>query len=168
MNMQAWAKIVVGIILLGIFGGAVFYWTSYSIKKDNRSTEEAVSAKPTPEQQSNATPEDETQPEEVPIATPDVSSKQTSSLQQPTTDDCEQGCERFTLASELNYCKAFCGFDQAQYQNQDCESAVATEKDFCFKEKAIRERNTETCARIGERALRKACEARIAEEFFDE
>ncbi len=85
-----------------------------------------------------------------------------------TPEECEQECEGFsTLPDEQAYCLSFCGLNQEGYQGKDCTTLLGPERDSCFKEQAIRERNPETCARIGESSLRKACEARVAEELFD-
>jgi hypothetical protein len=101
-------------------------------------------------------------------ASPSNPNSATQTTKKATPEDCERECEGFsTLPDEQAYCFSFCGLSQEGYQGKDCATLPSREKDFCFKEQAIRERNAETCARIGESSLRKVCEARIAEELFD-
>ncbi len=86
----------------------------------------------------------------------------------PTADDCENECEGYALDdAEQKYCLAYCGLHQETLYQSGCEALTGQEKDFCLKDKALKEKNPETCATISDSALRKSCEARIAEELFD-
>lgn len=169
--MGRFSKIVViglGFVVI-LAGGATFFWQQnkkgevvvpIQVKQEETeaTTETAI--------QNSSSSTEEVFPTEVPLTVPPSSPSDPN--KKVTPEDCEQGCESFsTLPAEQAYCFSFCGLNQEGYQGKDCTMLSGTDKDACFKEQAIRERNPETCARIGENSLRKACEARIAEELFD-
>lgn len=168
--MKSWQKALLGVVVVTLLGGVLWY-TQIRESSKLSSTEEVLTVPPT-ESVQEVSPMEETQPVEpegeraAPETAP--SGVSTTPSTKPTPEDCEQDCERFAPGDTQAYCQAFCGLNQDKYQSQDCASLASSEQDFCWKEKAIRERNGETCARIGEQSLRKTCEARIAEEFFDE
>ena len=145
-------------------GGATFFWQQNKKIETVLPTQvEQEETTATTETQNSSPSTEEVFPAETPLEVPP-----SSPSKKVTPDDCEQGCESFsTLPADQAYCFSFCGLNQGGYQGKNCMTLSGIDKDACFKEQAIRERNPETCARIGENSLRKACEARIAEELFD-
>jgi hypothetical protein len=150
-------------ILLGL--GSIFWFKENETRRIENMFQESKepSNSELPIEPSEAREENSSE-EEVSSVTPSA----TTTAKKVTVENCEQECEGFSvIPSEQTYCLSYCGLGQEKYQNNDCEKLTQSEKDFCFKEKALQERNPETCARIGESSLRKVCEARLAEELFD-
>lgn len=85
----------------------------------------------------------------------------------PTPEDCENECELYAQSGDQGYCLAYCGIGQEGVRGKNCEELSGVQRDSCYKEQAVKERNPETCAKIGDSALRKNCKARVAEELFD-
>lgn len=155
--------IILGLLILLAVGRVFFFGdTDKRGAAPTEKQEEEVFVEPSVPVNTTQSPSSlEVMPETTPTTT-------TNPAQKVTPEDCEQECEGFSIASDAQaYCFSFCGLNQETYQGKDCETLPKTEQDACFKEQAIRERNGETCARIGESSLRKVCEARIAEELFD-
>jgi hypothetical protein len=150
-------------VILGSIGSIFLFQ-----KKEAARIEEKFSSSKDQSNEEVSTDELEKSEEDSPEAVDPVTPTTSTSTIKVSAENCEQECEGFSaIASEQAYCFSYCGLNQNQYQNSDCESLTGSEKDFCFKEKALNERNPETCARIGESSLRKVCEARLAEELFD-
>ena len=154
--------VILGLLIL-LAGGRIFFFPG------DRENAETI----TPPQEVRADEDIKGEQETVKAVSPQETvetrpTNPTSPTKKATPEDCEQECEGFsTLAAEQNYCLSFCGLNQTGYQGKDCMTLTSSERDACFKEQAIRERNGETCARIGESSLRRVCEARVAEELFD-
>ncbi|MCW1887948.1 MAG: hypothetical protein KIH67_000120 [Candidatus Moranbacteria bacterium] len=158
---------------IGVFGGillilgGILFWQNQKVEAPalrEESTEEIFQkeevAMPLEEEVSS---EKAAQVEQLPEAPVETEPKTTASV---STLDCENECSAYTDPETLKYCKALCGLEAPAYQDKDCEGIAPSEKDFCYKEEAVRKQDGEICAKIKDVKLRKTCEARIAEDLF--
>ena len=159
--------IVLGGILLVV--GGVLFWQNQKVEAPTLRGENSESVTPKEEDMSVMPATEEVKPEEVkPSAEPAMSSSETmpNTKASISTADCENECSAYVEAETLKYCRVLCGLETPTYQDKDCESVASGEKDFCYKEEAVRKQDVEMCAKIKDVKLQKTCEARIAEDMF--
>ncbi|EKD46788.1 MAG: hypothetical protein ACD_67C00062G0002 [uncultured bacterium] len=83
-------------------------------------------------------------------------------------EDCLNGCKRFSENQDLIYCRQFCGAAKIQDDSNDCSNKSGLEKDYCFKDLAIKNRDFEICEKISDKGIQKTCNTRITEDILDE
>jgi hypothetical protein len=85
---------------------------------------------------------------------------------------CNEECEVYKDNPEgLSYCQAVCGLAPEgtnRPRPTSCEEVVGTAKDICYRDKAVATKDVSECEKITDKNLRKSCQNRIAEDFFDE
>jgi hypothetical protein len=83
-------------------------------------------------------------------------------------EDCLNNCKRFSKDQELTYCKQSCGLMETQNNTDNCSEKSDLEKDYCFKDLAIKERDFKICEKISDKGIKKICVTRITEDLLDE
>lgn len=83
------------------------------------------------------------------------------------TEDCEDGCEQFEDADDKKYCQEYCGIQTAPIASDDCEKLVDLEKDYCWKNKALAEKNFSLCKKITDKKILDSCKTRLTEELLN-
>lgn len=164
-------KLIITITILAILA-AVSYFV-YPIVKERYFTEES-------EQETENGIDIKIKPGEIPSeqTQPDTESKQPAEEKEDaelqevpriSDSDCENECENYQDNSEkLLYCREVCGLKKPKAPADSCDDKNGLEKDYCLKDKAIGEQDFEICEKIGDAAIKKTCQNRIAEELLDE
>lgn len=169
-------KRTVGTSIIAITGilliiGGILFWQNKKVEAPalREGDEERVTIKeenfPETEWSDQISPEDE-KVESSPVTVPSTPGVTSQAKANVSTADCENECQNYTEAEALHYCRSLCGLEVPTYQDKDCANVAVNEKDFCYKEEAVRKQDTEMCAKIKDVKLRKTCEARIAEDLF--
>lgn len=84
-----------------------------------------------------------------------------------TSKNCDNNCQDFS-GDELVYCREICGFaeDDPDRKADDCEELKKLERDACYKQKAVDEKDAGVCKKISDPDLRENCENRVLEEVL--
>ncbi len=82
--------------------------------------------------------------------------------------DCENECVRFKTAEAKLYCQQVCGLVPVNTGSErDCENLTSPQNEYCWRDKAISERNFELCKKIKDKNLFQQCKNRILEDIVD-
>ncbi|HBI16575.1 MAG: hypothetical protein UR60_C0003G0003 [Candidatus Moranbacteria bacterium GW2011_GWF2_34_56] len=161
-------KILIIIFLILIGGVAIFAYpviksryfqsSQTDIKEENLSTDEETEEEN--DESSSADEDDsETLPDEQPVDE-DV-------FIEIDQEDCEGGCEQFEDADDKKYCMEYCGIKSDTTVTDDCEKLEDLEKDYCWKNKAIAEKNFNFCKNIFDKKIQESCKTRLTEELLN-
>jgi len=85
-------------------------------------------------------------------------------------EDCDEGCDQFEEEEDRQYCRQYCGFttsEESASSDKDCDSLSDLEKDYCYKNKAISEKNFELCKKITDKKLQESCKNRVTEDLIN-
>ena len=83
------------------------------------------------------------------------------------TGECiKQGID-FDKTQDIQYCKQYCGLVDTPKTADGCDKFADLEKDYCFKEEAIQEKNGRICDKIADDGIKKSCFNRITEDILD-
>lgn len=81
---------------------------------------------------------------------------------------CNNNCEDKKNTADYNYCLEICGISNSPIQSSDCDSLTENfEKDVCYKNQAIKEKNSGICNSITDSRLKENCKDRVIEELFE-
>ena len=82
--------------------------------------------------------------------------------------DCDSKCVART-GDDYKYCLDICGLPQPQTPSasEDCAKKAGREKDVCYKNKAVREKNDQFCDEISDRLLKESCINAVAENILE-
>jgi len=87
-------------------------------------------------------------------------------------DYCSKNCEEYqSNQKEYEYCREICGFNDWQIEDEkvkeeECDSKEGQARDFCFRQKAIVEKNMSFCEKIKDAKIKESCQNRVIEEIF--
>lgn len=81
-------------------------------------------------------------------------------------EDCEDNCSQFEDVEDKKYCLNYCGLGEVMITYQ-CEDLVDLEKDYCYKDQALAEKNYDFCKKIVDKRLMEACQNRLTEELIN-
>jgi hypothetical protein len=80
---------------------------------------------------------------------------------------CGNQCAAKKDTGDYQYCLEICGLRDPNKENiDDCENLSGLEKDVCYKNKAIEEKNYDYCGKIMDVNLKASCENRVLEEIL--
>lgn len=82
-------------------------------------------------------------------------------------EDCEEGCEQFEDADDKKYCSEYCGIKTDSEVVDDCEKQEDLERDYCWKNKAIAEKNFKFCDKIEDKKIKESCKTRLTEDIIN-
>lgn len=161
-------KILIAIYLL-IVGGVIYF--AYSVVKDRyfEAPEDATTQEESGESKkslfNNSSNENEEESDDI----PDESSVPDDVFIEIDAEDCEDNCEQFEDADDKKYCQEYCGFsaDSTTTTPDDCDKLIDLEKDYCWKNKAIAEKNFSFCKKISDKKLSESCKTRLTEELIN-
>lgn len=168
--MNKLSKILFFIFIIAFF--AIMFW-GYSIFKERNSfSQEKKSSLIINSEQENEIDEDKNDlNEEENIINDDEtnndSSTENDSFLQVTADDCKKECKDFQDPDDVSYCKEICGLSATKKDSSGCDMLESLEKDYCFKDKAISEKNPKICDKIEDYGIKKACQNRLLEDIVD-
>lgn len=82
--------------------------------------------------------------------------------------DCDNRCVKRT-GEDYKYCLEICGLPSSQStaSEVDCEKKAGREKDACFKNKAVKEKNDQYCDKISDKLLKESCINAVAEGILE-
>lgn len=81
---------------------------------------------------------------------------------------CGQKCRSISDPADYDYCLEICGLKENNNVG-DCEGMEeGMERDVCWKNKAINEKNASLCDKIFDGGLKEACQNRVLEDILDE
>ncbi|MDD5464079.1 MAG: hypothetical protein PHP62_02940, partial [Candidatus Moranbacteria bacterium] len=83
------------------------------------------------------------------------------------SSDCKNGCKDFEEAEDIQYCKQYCGLVSTPKTSDGCDKFEDLERDYCFKEEAIKKRDGKICNEIEDDGIKKSCFNRITEDILD-
>ncbi len=101
------------------------------------------------------------------------------SSKKPTAEYCDNECFARQGEDDYKYCLEVCGFNDSQEgedegegdendeKEKNCEEMTGFEKDSCFRQKAINEKNAGICDKISDADLKENCHNRVIEELFE-
>jgi len=81
--------------------------------------------------------------------------------------DCLDGCKRFSNGQEFTYCKQVCGLERIQDNPEDCSGKSGLEKDYCFKDLAIKNQDFKICEKVSDKSIKETCKNRITEDILE-
>lgn len=97
-----------------------------------------------------------------------------------TSDDCKNECKDYENdINKFNYCKQICGLVPMANSNLDesisnnnknttnCENLASLDKDYCWRNLAIDEKNFDNCKKIEDKNIYQQCKNRITEDIID-
>lgn len=90
-------------------------------------------------------------------------------LQDILDNHCANRCENKKGTDDYDYCINICGLEESkQYVEDDCSLIESRfERDACYKQIAIEEKNAGICDQIEDKRLQKNCRDRVVEELFN-
>ena len=155
-------------VYLALLGGALYfiypivsdrYFNSNEETSSEKSTDKKNSPYETEDGEANTDDDsDDTPVEEVPE---DV-------FIDIEAEDCEDNCEQFEDEEDKKYCQEYCGLlEMSDSSDTDCESLEDLERDYCYKNQAIADKNFKLCEKIADNKLRQACQNRITEDLLN-
>lgn len=84
------------------------------------------------------------------------------------TEDCDEGCSQFDDQEDKDYCIQVCGLNENNTPaTQNCDDLEDLQKDYCWKDKAINEKNFDLCKKIVDKKLLETCKNRLTEEVIN-
>lgn len=84
-------------------------------------------------------------------------------------EDCEKGCTTYQEDTDVKYCKQVCGLVDRKDSavKKDCEGLSGLEKDYCFKDLAIKKNDFSLCSKIVDKNVAKTCNNRLWEDVLE-
>ena len=99
----------------------------------------------------------------------EIHSSENKPLYQVTTDDCVSECNnRKENKKEYLYCQQVCGLVEEDKKYDSCDSLNDLDKDYCLRDKAIKEKDIQMCDDIHDGGIQQQCINRIREDVIDE
>jgi hypothetical protein len=157
-------KIIILISLLAIAFGVVFVFfrirqrslTDNEPKKiiNELSKEEGTTKTDLEEDKNN---------EDSPESTTEIQ----ESLDPVSKSDCEEECASYDTEKYRVACIEECELTNVSREESDCEKLSGTNKDSCWKEKAVKENKFEYCDNIGSSSIKKSCKDRLTENILE-
>lgn len=83
--------------------------------------------------------------------------------------DCDEQCENRKGTDSFRYCLEVCGLSdltEGLDQSDNCDTFSGFDRDVCYKNKAIKEKNDSSCKEISDEQLRESCINRVLEEIL--
>lgn len=156
------------ILFLILFGGVIYF--AYPVFKNRYfQTPESEQSQENPSQKNNSffnnsSNEDNDEDSEN---LPDESTVDDDVFIEIDTEDCEDGCEQFEDTDDKKYCQEYCGIQTNPVASDDCEKLLELEKDYCWKNKALAEKNFSFCKNITDKKILESCKTRLTEELLN-
>lgn len=98
-----------------------------------------------------------------------------TNLLEVSSQDCNNKCKDFSNSKELEYCREICNIsteneksdESAEKNIGNCAGLSDLKKDYCLKDLAIQEKDSEICKKIEDSGIEKTCRNRITEDILD-
>ncbi len=101
-------------------------------------------------------------------ASGDVITGENQELSDILQNHCNNNCEDKKNTSDYKYCLEICGINDDPKQSSDCDGLTENfEKNVCYKNQAIKEKNSGICNSITDVRLKENCKDRVIEELFE-
>lgn len=87
-----------------------------------------------------------------------------------TNSDCDSDCDKFEdNADDLKYCQQVCGIIPAEPKSseEECAGSEGIEKDYCWRDLAVSQKDITVCEKISDNKLRSVCRNRVVEEILN-
>jgi len=97
----------------------------------------------------------------------DFNSSHKPPLYEITREDCDDECENIENVQKKKYCMEICGLVKSSFEN-DCLELRDIEKDYCLRDKAVKERDIKICDKIVDGGVARQCRNRISEDIIDD
>lgn len=161
-------KIIWSILIIALIAAAAYF--AYPIIRDRYFPDQAsTDAKPKPRlifsSGSDSTSESDPQTQDQNGTEQSGPGKIPADIDQ---SDCENECADFSDPDEFKYCRSFCGQTDPATTTNDCESKTGLEQDYCWKDKAILEKNFGFCDKISDKPIRESCQIRLTEDLLEQ
>ncbi len=165
-------KIFLIFIVLSILGA--FFCFGYPIVKNRYFKSEDAPGKNSPIKnetgsEKNATTENKDGNTQNGQPAEEIEDSEPQEVPEISESDCENECETYQDNSEkLLYCQEVCGLKKSKVPADFCDGKTGSEKDYCWKDKAVGAQDFEICEKISDARIKKTCQNRIAEELLEE
>lgn len=164
--------VILTIFILSIIAFASWCFVIFKNRYSNNdiTTENISTENKTPEENSNIDLPDTSKPagqESNGETQPTTSAPEKTPLVEIEKEDCLNGCKRFSENQELAYCKQFCGAADVPNNADNCNEKTGLEKDYCFKDLAVKNQDFDACEKITDKGIKKTCITRITEDILD-
>jgi hypothetical protein len=85
-----------------------------------------------------------------------------------TGEYCDGECIFFQNdPTDFKYCQEVCGLNPIQKPTDECRIRKDLEKDYCFKDLAIVEKNSLLCEKINDINIKSTCKNRILQDIIE-
>lgn len=154
------------LVALGAYMSYVYIWPEYQ-------SSGSVIITPDVYQQADQNDDTSQEPLTDPLAqnseTDTTTDSSKTSAYHVTEKDCSEKCETFDEnTAGWRYCANICGILPLTEAESGCADKKDLSRDYCYRDKAISEKDTEICNEITDRGLEEQCMSRIAEIIIDE
>lgn len=159
---------LISIFFLALLGGVSYF--AYPLIKSRyfQSTDDLTN--PNNERNSkliNPTDEDSDYAKDELEDLPDESTVADDVFIEIDTEDCEDNCEQFEDEEDKKYCQEYCGLTPNTSTTDDCEKLTDLERDYCFKNKALKEKSFTLCKKITDQKLLESCKNQLTENLMN-
>jgi hypothetical protein len=155
------------LLFLGIFASLVIYFSIPIIRdryweSKNKNVEITKPAEP-PKTETTGSNEET-------INSDDTNAAGDTNNERPkiTAKDCDNNCAGFDNTNgNLDYCNQICNLNEPPTVPEDCSKMTDLNKDYCYKDKAIADKNLKLCDSVNDATIKKACKNRVSEDLID-
>lgn len=86
-----------------------------------------------------------------------------------TDEDCDNKCEDFDEnTSQWRYCAEICAIIPIESPTTECEEKTGLSQDYCYRDKAVSNKDLDACKNIQDRGIYEQCHQRITELMIDD
>ncbi len=160
-----WKAITASIILL-ILIGLMMIWITFGLRSDV--SEDVITIPNDPLRQLS----EEQRATLIKESVSNTEKNQNASTQDRAfyvdEEDCNSQCSNFEKATEgWRYCANLCGIIDEEQNTDLCEQKDGLSRDYCFSEKAARDRDLDVCDSISDHGVRDICIQNTKEQIID-
>ncbi len=151
------------IIYIIIFVALAYYVMNLFIDRNENITQPQEIKIDTPQHTKNTTKND--QVTDINETNEDTHEKIKKQEYEITRDDCFDDCTNVN-DNVQDYCKEVCGLSEQRYTN-GCDVKNGIEKDYCWKDSAIKNSDYSICEKISDNNIYETCKTRITEDIIN-
>ncbi|MEA3273017.1 MAG: hypothetical protein U9Q72_00240 [Patescibacteria group bacterium] len=158
-------KIIIGLIILGVLGyGAYIYKDRFLGEAGRKATDADYESRFKDLEEKNTN-------NEAGDATAEDSQKEQEKIEK-YLQDCDNNCSAWE-GIEHEACLQACGLSQLEEKTEDestsesCEEKGGEVRDYCFRAKALKEKDDSWCNKITNEAIKETCIHAVAEEILE-
>ncbi|MDZ7611957.1 MAG: hypothetical protein U5L10_04300 [Candidatus Moranbacteria bacterium] len=161
-------KIITIILLLALVGLAVWAYPTVKKRYFSGQEEKIRQEKQETQEKQKSLEEKEQEEKEKELENLEEQKEPVPGEYEITIKNCNNRCQGITEPEKLEYCKQYCGLTQIQEKQEgDCDDLSGLEKDYCYKDLAVSQKDYKICEKISDEKIKQTCQNRITEEILD-